>query len=99
MPRRQQHDLLASANEKRVISNQERSGSMLKGYKRRVEIAVATGSQDMKLSPKRARRGLQISRLGCSTRISRVDEEADHGGIGYQLAQQLQSLCPQRGEQ
>ena len=53
----------------------------------------------MNLQGKRTRRCLHLVRLGRSRGIFRIDEEADHGAGGHQLAQQLEPLRPERIDQ
>jgi hypothetical protein len=45
-----------------------------------------------------ARRSLNVCGLGLRRGIARVDEEADDGGARYQLTQQFQPFCPERGD-
>jgi hypothetical protein len=50
------------------------------------------------LLPERTRGFLHVFRLGVSIWKIRIHEHPDDGGVWNQLAQQLQSLCPEMTE-
>ena len=58
----------------------------------RFEIAIGSGIHNNELQAQRARRRLQVCDDGLGSRKGRVRENAEHGSIGYQLAEQLQSF-------
>jgi len=96
---RQRNELIASADEKRIISNQKRGCSTFdQRCKSRIEIAVGAGPENLEPNSERLRRLLQVFCFGFGTWIARVDENPDHGGRRQQLPQHLQSLCPQHGK-
>jgi hypothetical protein len=68
-----------------------------KGRESRVEIAFAAGVHDENLLPKGTRRHLRLSFLRLGSRLGRVDEQANHGGLRHYLAQELQLLGMQVG--
>jgi hypothetical protein len=61
------------------------------------EIAIGSGIHNSELQAQSARCRLQVCDLGLDIREGRVRENAEHGSIGYQLAEQLQSFWPQLG--
>ena len=61
------------------------------------KIAIGSGSLNNELQAQRARRRLQVCDDGLGSRIGRVRQHAEPGGIGYQLAQHLQSFRRQLG--
>jgi hypothetical protein len=68
-----------------------------KGRESHVEIAFAAGVHDENLLPEGARRHLRVFFLRLGSRLGRVDEQANHGGLRHYLAQELQLLGMQVG--
>jgi hypothetical protein len=90
---RQRRDLLGAAGDEWIGRDEERPGLPLdEGGEGGVDLAFAAGFQDMELHPVRARRVLHLSRHALARRIVRIDEHADHPGLGNQLPQQLEPL-------
>src|ERR1700732_1545916 len=88
-------DLIAAATPVRIVSDQERVGSLLyKGCKGCVDVAFGAGAPNVELQPEGTGRRLQVSRLGLGKGIGRVDEQSYCGRRWDQLAQQFQPLRP-----
>src|SRR5262249_3723341 len=63
---RQPNELIASADEKRIIANQKCGCSTFdQRCKSRIEIAVGAGSENLELNSESLRRLLQVSYFGC----------------------------------
>ena len=99
MTGRQRREVFRAPAEEGTGADQNRTNILLrKSCKGRFEIAIGSGINDNELDAQRARRRLQVceDRLG-SRSDGRVREKADHGGIGYQLVEQLQLFRRQLG--
>src|SRR6516165_12325961 len=91
MAGRQRCELLRAPGVEVTVVDQHRTNMLLqKSCEGRFEIAIDAGIHNNELQAQRARRHPQVwdDKLGC--RKSRVRENAEHGSIGYQLAEQLQ---------
>jgi hypothetical protein len=100
VPRRQRNEPIALAAEEWIGADDERVHSLLgQDCEGRVQIVFAVCTEHFELLSDRARHLLRGFRLGLGIGITRVDENADHGGVGDQLAYQLQALRPQRVEE
>jgi hypothetical protein len=92
LPRRQRNEPIALAAEEWIGADDERVHSLLgQDCEGRVQIVFAVCTEHFELLSDRARHLLRGFRLGLGIGISRIDEKADHGGVGDQLA-----LRPQR---
>ena len=75
------------------VADQDRTNALLrKSCEGRFEIAIGSGIHNNELQAQRARRRLQVCDDGLGRWKGRVDENAEHGSIGYQIVEQLQSF-------
>src|SRR6202023_505234 len=82
---RQRHELLALAAEERVAADDERAGMQLdECCEGGVDLAFATGLQDMEPHPLRARRFLHVSADARGIRIVGVHKQGDYASLGNQ---------------
>ena len=91
-----------SGGEECIGADHESACSLNEGCKGRVKVAFGARSQDVKLNPESAGRGLQACRDRVrESRIGRVNEQGHGGRRGNQFVQQLQAfrsqLHPQYG--
>src|SRR5262249_27394088 len=95
--RRQSDKLLAYSEEKRIGHHQECVNVMLdklcEGW---INLAFAADIQNADLPTELVGGGLYNFQLGVRFRKVRVYEHGDHGSVGDQLVEQLQTLCFQR---
>jgi hypothetical protein len=68
-----------------------------KSCESRFEIAMGAGVHNNQSQTQRARGRLQVCDDRLRVRRARVCENAEHGSVGYQLAEQLQSFRRQLG--
>ena len=96
MPESQCTELFAAAIEERVSANHKAACAQLdQADKNRIEVAVATGMQDLELQPEGVGRRLHVSRYGFGTsRLGRIDQHGDDGRRWNHSVQQLQPLRP-----
>ena len=81
-----------------TLADQDLTNALLrKSCKGRFEIAIGAGINNNELEAQRARRRLEVFDVGFDTRKGRVRKNAEHGSIGHQLAEQLQSFWRQLG--
>ena len=95
MSGRQRRKLFTTSVVEGTAADQDRTNMLLrKSCEGRFEIAIGSGIHNNELQPQRSRRRLQGYDDGLSIRKCRVRENANHGSIGYQLAEELQSFRP-----
>ena len=98
MAGRQRRELFRAPVVEGTDADQDRTNALLrKSCEGRFEIAIGSGIHNNELQAQRARRRLQVCDDGLGSRKGRVRENAEHGSIGYQLAEQLQSFRRQLG--
>src|SRR5262249_12131491 len=87
---RQRDELVAAVVQDRVGGEGERVDSLLHETREsRVDVVAAARVLDDKLQPERPCRRLRVAALGPGSWILRIDQEADHGRVWYQLVEQL----------
>src|SRR5262249_11204855 len=97
---RRGNQLIASAQEKRIAGSQDGIDTLLsEARERRFDVAFAARTQDLKLEPECARRGLHVSYFGFGSRVRWVEEKTHSSGTRHQLAQQLQPFRSKRFDQ
>ena len=90
---RQRHQLIASADEQRILSGKERACPLLsEGGEGRVDFSLRSGARDNYLSLDRACRFLHLAQLAIGIRISRIHQHSDRRGAGDDFIQQPQTL-------
>ena len=74
-------------------ADQDRANALLrKSGEGHFEITIGSGIHNNELQAQRARRRLKVHDDGLGCRKGRVRENAEHGSIGYQIVEQLQSF-------
>ena len=93
MAGRQRRKLFHATVEEGTVAEQDRTNALLrKSCEGRFEIAIGSGIHNKELQAQRARRRLQVCDDGWCIRIGQVRDDAEHGRIGHQFAEQLQSF-------
>src|SRR6516165_6823670 len=96
MAGRKRRELFPAADVEATGADQDRANVLLrKSSEGRFEVAIGSGIFNNELQAQCARRRLQVRDEGLDIRDGRVHENAEQGGIGYQLAEQLQPFWPQ----
>ena len=91
MAGRQHRELFHAPIVEGAAADQDRTNMLLqKTCEAQFEIAIGAGIQNDKLQAQRACRHLQVCDGGWGRRKGRVRENAEHGSIGCQFAEQLQ---------
>jgi hypothetical protein len=94
MAGRQRRELLRAVVKEGTGSDQDRTNMLLrKSCEGRFEIAIGSGVHNNELQAQLTRRRPKVCDHGLGRR--RVRENAEHGSIGHQLAEQLQSFWRQ----
>ena len=98
MARRQRHELFQAPDEKSTVLDPDRIDVLLrKSREGCFEFAIVSSIHNNNLQTQRARRRLQVWDDGLDKSRGRVRENAEPGGIGDQLAKQLQLFRGQFG--
>jgi hypothetical protein len=84
---RQLRELFRAPGVEGTVADQDRTNALLRSCEGGFEIAIGSGIHNNESPAKRARRRQQICDDGLGSRIGRVRQNAEHGSIGYQLAQ------------
>jgi hypothetical protein len=95
MAGRQGSELFRAVVKEGTGSDQDRTNTLLRNCEGRFEIAISSGVHNNKLQPELRRRRPKVCDHGLGRRSDRVRENAEHGSIGHQLAEQLQSFWRQ----
>src|SRR6516165_4600389 len=96
MTGRQRCELFPAQIEEGAGADQDRSNVLLrKSCEGRFEVAISPGIYENELQAQRGSSHLEVCDHRWGRRSGRVDENAEPGSIGYQLAEQLQSFWRQ----
>jgi hypothetical protein len=98
--RRQRKKLIEVGRKERIGADEQRTRPLLdKRRERSVEVACDTSSQDDELLPNGASSRLRVYRHRLGFRAVWVEQDGNDRGRRDQLAQQLQPLCSQNGDE
>jgi len=98
MAGRQRRKLFHATVEEGTVAEQDRTNALLrKSCEGRFEIAIGSGIPTRSCRPSMRAAGCRFCDDGWCIRIGRVRDDAEHGSIGHQFAEQLQSFRRQIG--
>ena len=94
----QRHELFGATDVESTVADQDSTHALLRqSCKGCFEFAIVSSIHNNKLQTQRARRRLQVWDDGLDKSRGRVRENAEPGGIGDQLAEQLELFRSQFG--